>query len=102
MQSKAQIDQILRQKSDAQEIPGVVAVAWSATGDTVLTKTEDGVVRRWEPAPDASGTDERFVLSAQVSIGAEIDSSGTIRGLDASAWTQKKNRLRALGGAPRP
>src|SRR5215475_15104394 len=27
MQSKAQIDQILRQKSDAQEIPGVVAVA---------------------------------------------------------------------------
>src|ERR1700757_3633853 len=27
MQSKAQIDQILRQKSDAKEIPGVVAVA---------------------------------------------------------------------------
>src|SRR6185437_6797082 len=30
MQSKAQIDQILRQKSDAQEIPGVVAVAASS------------------------------------------------------------------------
>ena len=29
MQSKAQIDQILRQKSDAVEIPGVVAVAAS-------------------------------------------------------------------------
>ena len=27
MQSQAQIDQILRQKSDAQEIPGVVAIA---------------------------------------------------------------------------
>jgi methyl acetate hydrolase len=27
MQSKAQIDQILRQKSDAKEIPGVVAIA---------------------------------------------------------------------------
>ena len=27
MQSKAQIDQILRQKSDAKEIPGVVAMA---------------------------------------------------------------------------
>ena len=27
MQSKAQIDQVLRQKSDAKEIPGVVAMA---------------------------------------------------------------------------
>src|SRR5690349_11273767 len=34
MQSKAQIDQILRQKSDAQEIPGVVAVA--ASGNQVI------------------------------------------------------------------
>jgi hypothetical protein len=30
MQSKAQIDQMLRQKSDAVEIPGVVAVAMRA------------------------------------------------------------------------
>ena len=34
MQSKAQIDQILRQKSDAKEIPGVVAMA--ATGNDVI------------------------------------------------------------------
>src|SRR5213592_1059732 len=34
MQSKAQIDQILRQKSDAKEIPGVVAMA--ATGNEVI------------------------------------------------------------------
>src|SRR6202162_6361699 len=34
MQSKAQIDQILRQKSDAREIPGVVAMA--ATGKEVI------------------------------------------------------------------
>jgi methyl acetate hydrolase len=34
MQSKAQIDQILRQKSDAQDIPGVVAVA--ASGSEVI------------------------------------------------------------------
>src|SRR3979411_971509 len=30
MQSKAQIDQVLRQKSDAKEIPGVVAIAATA------------------------------------------------------------------------
>src|SRR5437764_10566800 len=34
MQSKAQIDQILRQKCEAKEIPGVVAMA--ATGDEVI------------------------------------------------------------------
>ena len=79
-----------------------LAVAFSVTGDAVLTKTEDGIVRRWERAADASGPDERFVLWAQVAIGAEIDANGTVRGLDASAWNQKRNRLRALGGVPRP
>src|SRR3979490_1203364 len=34
MQGKAQIDQVLRQKSDAREIPGVVAMA--ATGNEVI------------------------------------------------------------------
>src|SRR5256885_16823971 len=34
MQSQAQIDQILRQKTDAKEIPGVVAIA--ATGNDVI------------------------------------------------------------------
>src|SRR5262249_26767590 len=81
---------------------GVVAVAFSATGDAALTKTEDGVVRRWELAADASGPDERLALWAQVAIGAEIDTGGTVRGFDASTWNQKRNRLRALGGVPRP
>ena len=80
----------------------MAAVAFSVTGDAVLTKTEDGIVRRWERPPDATGPDERFVLWAQVAIGAEIDANGTVRGLDASAWDQKWNRLRALGGVPRP
>jgi hypothetical protein len=60
------------------------------------------MVRRWDRPADASGPDERFVLWAQVAIGAEIDANGTVRGLDASAWDQKWNRLRALGGVPQP
>jgi methyl acetate hydrolase len=40
MQSKAQIDQVLRQKSDAREIPGVVAIA--ATGDEVIYQAAFG------------------------------------------------------------
>jgi WD40 repeat protein len=81
---------------------GVVAVAFTSTGDAVLTKSEDGDVRRWEREAQASGADERFVLWAQIGIGAEIDSNGTVRGLDASAWNEKRNRLRGLGGVPRP
>jgi WD40 repeat protein len=78
----------------------VVAVAFG-TDNTVLTKTKDGTVRRWERTVDASGPDERFVLLAQVAIGAELDANGTLRGFDASAWDQKRERLRALGGVAR-
>ena len=81
---------------------GVVAVTFSGSGDEVLTKTEDGIVRRWERPADASGPDERFVLWAQVAIGAEIDANGNVRGLDASALSQKRARLHALGGPPGP
>jgi WD40 repeat protein len=80
----------------------VIAVAFSGTDDTVLTKTEDGIVRRWERSPEATGPDERIVLWAQVAVGAEIATNGTVHAFDASAWNQKRNRLLALGGAPRP
>jgi WD40 repeat protein len=80
----------------------VVAVAFSGPGDAIFTKTENGIVRRWDRAADVLGPDERFVLWAQVAIGAEIDANGTVRAIDGSAWYQKWNRLRALGGVPRP
>ena len=80
----------------------VVAVAFSGPGDAIFTKTENGIVRRWDRAADVLGPDERFVLWAQVAIGAEIDANGTVRAIDGSTWYQKWNRLRALGGVPRP
>lgn len=51
MQSKAQIDQILRQKSDAKEIPGVVAMA--ATGTEVIYQ---GAFGKRDLSKDASMT----------------------------------------------
>jgi WD40 repeat protein/predicted Ser/Thr protein kinase len=80
---------------------GVVAVAFDITSDDVLTKTEDNIVRRWVQTPDVTGPDEWFVLWAQVTHGAEIDTNGTVRGLDASAWDRRRDRLRTLGGVPR-
>src|ERR1700675_3907966 len=56
MQSKAQIDQVLRQKSDAAEIPGVVAVA--ATSKEVTYQGAFG--KRDLSKDDAITTDSVF------------------------------------------
>ncbi|MCP3462298.1 serine hydrolase [Bradyrhizobium sp. CCGUVB23] len=60
MQSKAQIDQVLRQKSDAKAIPGVVAVA--ATGKDVLYEGAFG--KRDLSKPDAMTVDSVFWIAS--------------------------------------
>jgi CubicO group peptidase (beta-lactamase class C family) len=60
MQSKAQIDQILRQKSDAREIPGVVAMA--ATGKVVTYQGAFG--KRDLSKDDAMTADSVFWIAS--------------------------------------
>src|SRR6201747_660977 len=60
MQSKAQIDQILRQKSEAKEIPGVVAVA--ATGNEVIYQGAFG--KRDLSKDDAMTADSVFWIAS--------------------------------------
>jgi methyl acetate hydrolase len=60
MQSKAQIDQILRQKSEAREIPGVVAMA--ATGDEVIYQGAFG--KRDLSKDDAMTADSVFWIAS--------------------------------------
>ena len=60
MQSKAQIDQVLRQKSDAVEIPGVVAVA--ANGKEVIYQGAFG--RRDLSKQNAMTTDSVFWIAS--------------------------------------
>src|SRR6201996_8358448 len=60
MQSKAQIDQILRQKCDAKEIPGVVAIA--ATGKDVIYQSAFG--KRDLGKDDAMTTDSVFWIAS--------------------------------------
>jgi methyl acetate hydrolase len=60
MQSKAQIDQILRQKSEAKEIPGVVAMA--ATGSEVIYQGAFG--KRDLSKDDAMTTDSVFWIAS--------------------------------------
>src|SRR5712675_862982 len=60
MQSKAQIDQVLRQKSDAREIPGVVAMA--ATGNEVTYQGAFG--KRDLSKDDAMTADSVFWIAS--------------------------------------
>ncbi|WGS20662.1 MULTISPECIES: serine hydrolase domain-containing protein [unclassified Bradyrhizobium] len=60
MQGKAQIDQLLRQKSDAKEIPGVVAVA--ATGKDVIYEGAFG--KRDLSKDDAMTADSVFWIAS--------------------------------------
>jgi methyl acetate hydrolase len=60
MQSKTQIDQLLRQKSDAREIPGVVAMA--ASGNEVIYQGAFG--KRDLSKDDAMTTDTVFWIAS--------------------------------------
>jgi CubicO group peptidase (beta-lactamase class C family) len=60
MQSQAQIDQVLRQKSDAKEIPGVVAIA--ATGNDIIYQGAFG--KRDLAKDDAMTTDSVFWIAS--------------------------------------
>src|SRR6478735_1398655 len=60
MQGKAEIDQILRQKSEAKEIPGVVAIA--ASGTDVLYQGAFG--KRDLSKPDAMTADSVFWIAS--------------------------------------
>ena len=60
MQSQAQIDQILRQKSDAREIPGVVAIA--ASSNEVIYQGAFG--KRDLSKPDAMTADSVFWIAS--------------------------------------
>jgi CubicO group peptidase (beta-lactamase class C family) len=60
MQSKAQIDEILRKTSDAKEIPGVVAIA--ASGNDVLYHGAFG--KRDLSKPDAMSEDSVFWIAS--------------------------------------
>src|ERR1700752_950128 len=60
MQSKAQIDQLLRQTSDAKEIPGVVAVA--ASGKEIVYQGAFG--RRDLSKDDAMTLDSVFWIAS--------------------------------------
>ena len=100
MQSKAQIDQILRQKSDAKEIPGVVAMA--ATGNEVIYQGAFG--KRDLSKDDAMTADSVFWIASMTKAitAAAAHAAGRARqALARRADRQGAARSRRAAGAGR-
>ena len=98
MQSKAQIDQILRQKSDAKEIPGVVAMA--ANGKEVIYQGAFG--KRDLGKDDAMTADSVFWIASMTKAvtTAGCDATGRAgEALPRRADRQALARSRLAAGA---
>ena len=80
---------------------GVRMVAFSDDGSQVLTGTTDGKVTFWDATISPLEDDpERIILWVEVLTGFELDSEGSLIGLDADSWKQRRARLSELGGPP--
>jgi WD40 repeat protein len=78
----------------------VLTGAFSADGKEARTATASEV-RRWAVPAPVEGDAERIVLWSQAVTGTELD-GGAVRRLDSQTWQERRQRLRALGGPPRP
>ena len=87
MQGKAQIDEILRQKSDAKEIPGVVAIA--ASGNDVLYQGAFG--KRDLSKPDAMTADSVFWIASMTKA---VTSAGAMQLVD---WMTSDEGQKLIG-----
>ncbi len=75
--------------------------SFSPDGLQILLTDGDGTAQLWQAPPGPlTGDYERIVCWVQVVTGMELDPTGGIKVLDASAWQQRRRRLNELGGAP--
>jgi hypothetical protein len=80
----------------------VLSAAFLPNGQGVLLGYKDGSIRTWPAPRPIEGTVERLQLWAEVNAGAELDAGGAVRPLDEAARAERKRRLDAQGGAPKP
>jgi WD40 repeat protein len=70
----------------------IYSIAYSPGGRKVLTGSYDHTARLSDVPTAVEGETERLVLWVQVLTGMELDADGVIRGLDASAWEERRSR----------
>jgi WD40 repeat protein len=78
----------------------VLCAAIAENGRSLVTAGMDHKAKIWAAPDRIGGPAPRFALWAEVLTGAELDDSGGLRLLDATAWSQRRELLKELGGAP--
>jgi len=75
--------------------------SFSTDGSEILLADHLGTAAVWQAPPNPlEGAYERIVCWVQVVTGMELDPTGGINVLDASAWQQRRRHLQELGGPP--
>jgi eukaryotic-like serine/threonine-protein kinase len=71
-------------------------------GRWIVTGGAEGLARVW-PAPNVlPGTTRQLEQWIQVLTGTDLDESGGVRVLEVASWRERREQLRAVGGAPIP
>jgi WD40 repeat protein/tRNA A-37 threonylcarbamoyl transferase component Bud32 len=78
----------------------VTAVAFSPDAKSFSTASNDSNARIWNMPILPEGDVTRLLLWTEVITGMELDADDRLRVLDGSAWEQRRQRLKELGGPP--
>ncbi len=80
----------------------VTALAFTPDGGALLSGDQRGTVRRWPVPAPADGDAARLRLWVEVRAGKVLDGGGQARPLDEKALQDRRQKLQAAGGPPKP
>jgi hypothetical protein len=80
----------------------VTALAFTPDGSALLSGDRNGTVRRWAVPAPVEGDAARLKLWAEVRAGKALDGAGKARPLDDKALQDRRQKLQAAGGLPKP
>jgi hypothetical protein len=80
----------------------VTALAFTPDGSALLSGDQRGTVRRWPVPTPTEGDAPRLRLWVEVRAGKALDAAGQARPLDEKTLADRRQKLQAAGGPPRP
>jgi WD40 repeat protein len=80
----------------------VTALAFTPDGGALLGGDQNGALRRWAVPAPVEGDAARLKLWAEVRAGKALDAAGKARPLDDKALQERRQKLQAAGGPPKP